>query len=177
MKDCGSLRRFRSPVGRLISSYMYVARLHRTVLERQLNKTGVYRSQHQFLMYIAENPNASQKEIAKMYRVTTATVAVSLKKLEQGGYISRAVDQQDNRCNQIRITEKGRAVVEASAGYFDQIDDAMFEGFSQEEMEQLQKYLNRVQCNLCRLLPESERGNWMQEGMGDYQCRKENMEE
>ena len=49
-----------------------------------------------------------------MYGVSGATMAVSLKKLEKGGYINRLVDQHDNRCNQICITEKGREVVEES---------------------------------------------------------------
>lgn len=149
-----------SPFTRLVECHLSVSRLHRVLLERQLNKTGVYRSQHQLLMYIANNPNASQKEIARRHRVSTATVAVSLKKLEQGGYIIRAVDQSDNRCNQICITEKGRKVVEQSFGYFEKLERQMFEGFSEEDLEGYQKYQERILYNLCSLLPESERKCW-----------------
>ena len=49
------------PFRRLVDTYLSVGCLHRTVLKRELNKTGVYRSQHQLLMYISDNPNASQK--------------------------------------------------------------------------------------------------------------------
>lgn len=110
-------------------TYMGINRLHRMVLERQLNKTGVYRSQHQLLMYISANPNASQKDLAKMHQVSAATVAVSLKKLENGGYIKRVVDQDDNRYNQICITEKGKAIVEGSIAYFQTLEAQMYEGF------------------------------------------------
>ena len=97
---------FDSPQHRLIEKYIRVTRLHRSVIEHQLEGTGVYRSQHQILMYVSNNPNVSQKDLAKMYGVSGATIAVSLKKLEKGGYIKRLVDQDDNRCNQICITER-----------------------------------------------------------------------
>ena len=94
-----------SPEHCLIEKYIRVARLHRSMMERRLDGTGVYRSQHQILMFVSDNPNVSQKELARMYGVSGATIAVSLKKLERGGYIRRLVDQEDNRCNQICITE------------------------------------------------------------------------
>lgn len=159
-----------SPYTRLVDSQIAVSRLHRMILERHLNKTGVYRSQHQLLMYIANNPRASQKEIAQLYRVSTATIAVSLKKLEQGGYISRAVDQSDNRYNQICITEKGKAVVENSASYFERIERLMFQDFSQEEIECFQRCLDRIKNNLCSLLPEPERQSW-EKGLPPCRCR------
>ena len=84
---------FDSPEHRLIEKYIRVTRLHRSMVEHQLEGTGVYRSQHQILMYVSRNPNVSQKELAGMYGVSGATIAVSLKKLERGGYISRLVDQ------------------------------------------------------------------------------------
>ena len=93
-----------SPEHCLIETYIRVARLHRSMMERRLDGTGVYRSQHQILMFVSDNPNVSQKELARMYGVSGATIAVSLKKLERGGYIRRLVDQEDNRCNQICIT-------------------------------------------------------------------------
>ena len=69
----------------LIEKYIRVARLHRSMMEHRLDGTGVYRSQHQILMFVSDNPNVSQKELARMYGVSGATIAVSLKKLEKGG--------------------------------------------------------------------------------------------
>ena len=48
----------------LTENWMDVNHLHRTILERKLNQNGLYRSQHQLLMYISDHPNQSQKEIA-----------------------------------------------------------------------------------------------------------------
>ena len=141
---------FDSPQHRLIEKYIRVTRLHRSVIEHQLEGTGVYRSQHQILMYVSNNPNVSQKELAKMYGVSGATIAVSLKKLEKGGYIKRLVDQDDNRCNQICITEKGRTVVEESVLIFQRLESCMFEGFSEHDMNVLGNLLDRIYGNLDR---------------------------
>ena len=137
-----------SPAHRLVDKYMKINRIQRSVIERQLGKTGVYRSQHQILMFVADSPNVSQKEIAAKYGVSTATIAVSLKKLEKGGYIRRIVDEKDNRFNQICITEKGRKVVDDSVKTFTRIENRMFEGFSEEEFKSLEQLLDKVFHNL-----------------------------
>ncbi len=129
------------PEFKILNQYMRIGKMRRMILEKHLNKTGVYRSQHQLLMHIFINPDVSQKELARIHNVSTATVAVSLKKLEKGGYIGRAGDQEDNRYNKIHITEKGLEVVEASIGLFSQVDREMFTGFSDEEREKFTKFL------------------------------------
>ena len=155
MNQC--LKDWDSPYHTLIGEYIYGNRLHRTVLERQLNKTGVYRSQHQILMFIAKNPNSSQKDIANTFHVSTATIAVSLKKLEKGGYIKRIVDQEDNRFNKICITEKGSQIVESSMKFFRYVEEQMFSGFSKEEMDCLEGLFKRMNMNLQNLMTETEK--------------------
>ena len=138
----------------LLKKYINGNKMHKMYLDREVNKSGVYRSQHQILMYIARFPNASQKEIANHQQVSTATIAVSLKKLEKGGYISREVDRNDNRFNQICITPKGQAVVEESIKIFRKAEEGLFRGFSTEEKVQLEGFLDRMHLNLEYLLQE-----------------------
>ena len=52
-------------------------------MQNYLDETGVYQSQHRLLMEISRNPNASQKDIARIMDVSAATVAVSLKNLKR----------------------------------------------------------------------------------------------
>ncbi len=138
----------------LVEKYIMSTKLHKMYLERKLKGSGVYRSQHQILMSIAESPNVSQKQIARCQHVSTATIAVSLKKLEKGGYISRVVDASDNRFNQICITPKGQEIVEQSRRVFQRSEKALFQDFSQEEMDLLENFLDRMRLNLEQLLQE-----------------------
>ncbi len=140
----------------VVEAYIRTSKIHRKVLERHLNKTGVYRSQHQLLLYIFCHPQVSQKELARLHNVSTAAIAVSLKKLEKGGYIQRTVDQEDNRFHQILITEKGKKVVEASVSFFRQVEAGMFSGFSREEEEKLFQYLQRIYDNIEGMLQKTE---------------------
>lgn len=138
----------------LIDKYIWTAKRHRNVIERRLTDTGVYRRQHQILMFLSDNPNISQKELADSQKISTATVAVSLKKLEKGGYIRREVDEKDNRYNQICITEKGKRVIEESAEIFREVEDAMLEGFSADECRVLEDFINRMYANLSAYAPD-----------------------
>lgn len=147
-----------SPNHELVEKYIRVTKLHRCVIERALNDTGVYRSQHQILMYVADNPNVSQKDIANLHGVSSATIAVTLKKLEQGGYIRRIVDQKDNRINQICITEKGNGIVADSFRIFQHMEEHMFHDFSEEEFRVMGQLLDKIYVNLkCELHPKTER--------------------
>lgn len=132
----------------LIQKYVKIIRMHRGIIDGKLRCTGVYRSQHQILMHVADNPNVSQVELARMHGVSGATVAVSLKKLEKGGYIIREVDEKDNRLNQISVTEKGRQVVEESVRVFRKFELCMFQGFTEQDMMQMGEFLDQVYENL-----------------------------
>ncbi|MBE5869098.1 MAG: MarR family transcriptional regulator [Lachnospiraceae bacterium] len=125
-----------------------VDRYLRRYIELKVSDTGVYRGQHQILMWMGRNPGCSQTQIAEALEISTAAVTTSLKKLEKGGYIVRQMDREDNRVNQLEITPKGVAVIEQSKHMFQEIDSSMYAGFSREELDQLQKYYERILQNL-----------------------------
>ncbi len=139
---------------RMLHKYMKVGRCHRSVLERCLNSTGVYRSQHRILMCISDHPNISQTELAQLNDVTAATIAVTLSKLEKGGYICRAVDESDKRYNQIIITEKGEKVVKESRRIFQEIETTMFRGFTERDFEIMLTLFDRILENLNSIDPD-----------------------
>ena len=139
----------------LTEKYVMVMKLHRMYLDRELNHSGVYRSQNQILMYIAKYPNASQREIADHQHVSTATIAVSLKKLEKGGYISRSADKQDNRFNQISLTPRGLEAVKKNKIIFSRVEEAQFRGFTDSEIDQFESFLDRIRLNLEYLMQDS----------------------
>ena len=137
----------------VIGRMMCVHRLHRRALEKQVQATGLYRAQHRTLMHLAKNPGISQTELAKSLEVTTATVTVTLKKLEQEGYVTKKVDRADNRFHQIEITEKGKKIVEESECIFSNLNHVMLQDFSEEEKEQLIAFFDRICDNLQKEFP------------------------
>lgn len=131
--------------------------IHRRITEKLLESTGVYQGQHRILMELAKHEYYSQKEIAVAMKVSTATIAIALKKLEKNGYISKVTDEADNRLNKIHITAKGQQVVDDSVKIFERIDKKAFEGFSEEEKSGFYSMLDRLEINMAELEEELRR--------------------
>ena len=145
--DCG----YEKVSHRVMSQYIKIMRQHRNFIDQRLSRTGVYRSQHQILMTLSDYSNESQKELAEHIGVSAATIAVSVKKLEKGGYITRVVDEDDNRINKLCLTEKGEEIVIYSRQFFRNVEAQMFHGFTIEELLIMEQYLDRMCDNLSQI--------------------------
>lgn len=129
--------------------FMCINRTHRAIVEKRMSATGIHRSQHMILMYLYRcKDKISQKDIAAHFEISAAAVAVSLKKLESGGYIKRQSSKNDNRFNEIEITKKGKEIVDLSHSIFEEIDTETFKGINDEEKQTLVNLLDKVLCNL-----------------------------
>ena len=70
----------------------------------------------------------------------------AIKQIEEDGYIKRTLGR-DTRFYEWEITERGRALVALTRELFSDVDGAMFDGFSDEELDDLMGYLERIQKN------------------------------
>ena len=132
----------------LVWEIVRIGRGHRKLIEKEIIDLGIHPSQHHILMYLAKNGEATQCSIAHAMEVSAATVAVSLKKLEKGGYIEKKCNPEDNRVNYISLTEKGEEVVRRSQCLFEQTDEALFQGLSEEEKEKFHWMMERIIKNM-----------------------------
>ena len=120
----------------------------RRFIEKRVSQTGVYRSQHRMLMILGKNQECSQVELSEQMNISPAAVAVTLKKLENGGYVKREYSKGDNRIKRLSVTEKGKAVIHQSIAIFQEVEKDIFEGFSEEELENFSKYLDKMRKNM-----------------------------
>lgn len=123
-------------------------RLMKRLIDRLVAGTGVYRGQHQLLMKLYFSPECTQTELAERMDISPSAVAVTLKKLEKGGFVERESQKQDNRSNQILLTERGQRVVDQSIEIFQELDNQLFAGFSEEELDCLDGMFRRMFENL-----------------------------
>lgn len=134
----------------LIKKMMCINRMHRSVIEKKVSELGLHRSQHMVLMYLARHSKGvSQKEIAEHFDISPAAVAVTLKKLEAGGYIVRNTASDDNRKNNVSFTEKGKSIAEKSKKMFRQVDSKMIELLSDEEYEIVSSCFEKMKQSLA----------------------------
>ena len=139
--------KYRAIMGKL----MAIMRDHKSTIDSYVNETKLHKSQHRLLMVLSRaEKNISQRDLAEILNITPAAVAVTLKKMEKMGLVNRMVAEQDNRYNQVVLTDKGKKIVKESRKIFQYVDEKMFAGFSEEELDAFEGYLNRIKENLIK---------------------------
>ena len=127
---------------------IFINQMHRKKMERLLEGTGLHRAQHRLLMTLSEGKFEPQAELAAVLEISTATVAVSLKKLERDGYIQKTTKKDDSRAKFVSLTEKGEDVVARSREIFAYMDQSVIRGLSEEELVTLRKFLKQMYDNV-----------------------------
>ena len=129
-----------------------VHRKRRIAVDKVLAQRGIGNIGHPLILSILSQQEggiiASQKELAKLLRVSPATVTVSLKSMERDGYVKKLVRQEDLRCKPIAITEKGRQAVKLIDDVFETLDHGMYRGFSDGEKQMIAGFYQRILDNL-----------------------------
>lgn len=129
--------------------FIHTDRLHRKAVEKAAGQFGIHRSQHFVLMNIARmGEGVTQKALAERLEISPAALAVTLGKLEKGGFVEKKPCERDGRLNLLALTERGTKIHRLSREQFARIDNRMFNGFSEDEMRQLCAFLTRMQNNL-----------------------------
>ena len=146
---------------RAIRKLMRTERMYQTALDSRMTVLGIHRSQRAILHEIGAakrkhpDQSISQKDIAERFGISAAAVAMTLKKMEADGYISREVSEKDNRFNELHLTDKGREALGQSRTIMKEIDDIVYNGITKEEIEGFIAVIEKMQNNLATL-PELE---------------------
>lgn len=98
------------------------------------------RGQSNVLVFLANNPDVTQKELAEALGVIPASLSEVLAKLERKGYVQREKDENDRRFTRVRLTAEGEKALE-------QPEDVLTEPFralNPEEQETLRQLLAKL---------------------------------
>lgn len=135
-------------LSRAINMMIKTDHMHKALIDSRVGGLGIHRTQHRILMHLAKHEKLpSQKELAEYLDVTPAAVTCALKKIEKDGYVERTLGQ-DNRYNELSITEKGKALVIETCHIFSEADASMFDGFTDEELDTYISCLEKLQGNI-----------------------------
>ena len=123
--------------------------LRRIQARAVMGETGLHPGQPRLLQFIWDHPGCTQKEAADELDVTPASAAASLKRLEKAELVLRKPDEKDTRRNQLFITEKGMAHMEENKRRFTRLDERMFQGMTEEEVEAFRRACEKMFDNLA----------------------------
>ncbi len=150
---------FEDAVSKVMKKMLHGWRLHSCVLDRVTLKQGIYKSQLKMLSHVFHHEGISQRELAQQLEISPPSIAVTAKRLEKLGYISRQMDEKDNRMNILNTTEVGRDVLGRTWKEYIGIDQRMFKGFTNEELKTMADFYIRMENNLWEVAKEVDPEN------------------
>ena len=125
------------------------------LLERMLAAKGIDAfngPQGRILFVLWQGDGIPISELSRQTGLATTSLTSMLDRMEALGLVRRERNNKDRRKVLIHLTEKARML----EGDYNEVSDEMnaifYEGFSEEEAEQLDSYLNRVLANTERHL-------------------------
>ncbi len=122
--------------------------LRRHLINREADENGIYLGQHRVVRYVREHPGCSQREIASALSQTPAAITLSTKRLQEIGLITKETDPQNLRQYHLYVTEKGEKNGESFMNVIERYADITFDGFSDDELEQMNSFVERMYLNL-----------------------------
>ena len=122
--------------------------LRRSLFGKLAADLDIDMQQGPILEYIKKNPGCTQVELAKALAVSAASIAFSTKRMQKSGLLNKEVDERNLRQNRLSITEKGLETSQKCKGIAQNLNQLMFDGFSEEELDALEAYLDRIIHNL-----------------------------
>ncbi len=121
---------------------------HRNFMDAKFREKGLYFGQPPIIKHLSEYKNSNQKEIADALHVTPPSIATSLKRMEEAGLVVRTESKTDARRNTPTLTKKGKELSEYADNMFLRMDDVTYSGFTEEELDMLICFIERMNNNL-----------------------------
>lgn len=131
----------------------YVKLLHDIkILERKVvdifeKKLGISLTRFQIIKYLYEVDVATPKKIAQILEIDAAAITRHLKKLEEGGYVRKKRNEDNNREVLVEITEFSKSKIDQCVKETD-IRTLIDEEFTDDDFKQLEILLNKFNNNL-----------------------------
>ena len=127
----------------------HCAHLARERMDARLARYGVTPAQIHVLHYLYHCGNqAPQCDVTAHLKVKPSTANGILDRMEEKALLRRSVSVSDGRKRLITLTEKGAGLQEGLRQKFEETEQLMTKGFSEEETAQLYELLRRVMANL-----------------------------
>lgn len=140
------------PFGAMIS---ITARGYFIFLNDRLRPLGLTAGQFPVLMLLYREQNITQETLVRHYRLDKGTIARSVRKLEEAGYIRRIVDPGNRRAVRLFLTGNGERVAPRMQAISREWEAMIRSGLSAEENAVLQTLMHTVAGNSYALMQAS----------------------
>ncbi|MDO7906066.1 MarR family transcriptional regulator [Paenibacillus sp. JX-17] len=110
--------------------------------------TGISSTRFEILHQLCQVDELNQSMLQKVLQIDGAAITRHLKQLEADGMVTRRRNPEDNRVTFVRLTEEGQARIAGYRAEKEILIQQILQHFSEEEINQLAGYLERMQNNM-----------------------------
>lgn len=118
--------------------------LDRRIAQNFEKKTGISLTRYEMLNTIFERAQLSQIELQQTLKIDQGAITRHLKILEEKNFVVRNRNKQNNREVIVQITETGIATLEGCDLGKNEFIDELFNGFTDQEIQQLQTLVKKL---------------------------------
>ncbi|ODP35196.1 MarR family winged helix-turn-helix transcriptional regulator [Pandoraea sp. ISTKB] len=111
------------------------------------------RAQCRLLAYLSVNRGVSQTVLADILETPPQTLARTLERMEEAGWVRRRADARDPRIERLFVTRAAVAQLQIARKLSDDVRDEALHGLTAFEAVQLTQLLQKVRRNLNNVVP------------------------
>ena len=108
-------------------------------------------------MCLLNHPDIIQESMARFFHLDKGTIARTVKKMEDAGYIKRTVDPENRRAYRISLTEKGVRIAPEIMEIDRKWEEAVTVDLPKKERDTLLSFLQSVAGTSIRTIENLER--------------------
>ncbi len=136
--------------------FVELARVYFVKKYKVVADKGIHPGQEALLELVSNESGLSQKDLAKKLKIQPPTVAVSIKRMEKAGWLTREIDETDKRISRVFITQEGQKVLEEVKIKSKELDDIVFAGIPEVEKCLLHRILIQIIENIRNTMDQDE---------------------
>lgn len=125
-----------------------LSKIFRNEMKKTLEEAGIPISYRALLLELVRSNGMSQLELAKRTHLKPPTVSITIRKMEEDGYIVRIPSEVDLRVVHVYLTEKGAAIHRMNTEKLEKLEKTVMQGIDGDEKQYLLNLLIKMRDNL-----------------------------
>ncbi|ADO84370.1 MarR family winged helix-turn-helix transcriptional regulator [Ilyobacter polytropus] len=132
----------------------------RKFLDFHLNEYQLGNGQFAIVIEVSENKGINQDALAQKMGVDKTTIAKTVKKLVENGYIIKEEDENDRRSKKLYTTHKADLIFKKIKKLINLEKQVLTHGISQEEIKIFLKVVDCMKSNISEYLESGGSSDW-----------------
>ena len=119
-------------------------RYGQSYVSKKLEEYNIGCGQHVILLTLLRNGGISQEELAGHLKIDKGSIAKSIKKLEDEGYIEKMIDSDDKRAYKVFLTQKALDVMPQIQAALSSWEEIIVSDLSENEKQMVEQMMFKM---------------------------------